>query len=59
MKKLAVKIDKVEVIEHYDSRSHERVRFDVRCHKKTQEVMVLKVRKPLPGVTGGKNTFHQ
>ena len=47
-------IRKVEVIEDYHSRPHKLVRFEVRCKKEPQEVRILKVPMPLPGVTGGK-----
>ena len=46
---------KVEVIEECDSRPHEPLRFEVRCKKEPQEVRILKVPKPMPGVSGGKH----
>ena len=52
-KGLKTKNRKVEVIEDNDSRPHDLVRFEVRCKKEQHEVMLLKIPKPLPGVSGG------
>ena len=52
-------IREVEVIEDYVSRLPTLVRFKVRCQKEPQEVKILKIPRPLPGVQGGQNTFSE
>ena len=43
---------KVEVVEDHDTKPHKLVRFEVKYQKEAQEVRILKVPKPLLGVSG-------